>query len=102
LHLTISIPFIKDNKDAIKLPTFRGKAPIVASTSSEATSSKPPSTRDGKDFAWSRGLGIELSPLKTRSSRKKLAQDSSELIESVPSPTDNGPLRAMKALVREK
>jgi hypothetical protein len=45
------IPFIKDNKDVIKLPTFQGKAPIDLSTTSEATSSKPQLTRDGKDFA---------------------------------------------------
>jgi hypothetical protein len=26
----------------------------------------------GKDLAWSRGLGLELSPVKTRSARKKM------------------------------
>jgi len=58
------IPFIKDNKDTTNLPTFQGKAPIDLYTPSEATSSNPQLTRDGKDYAWSKGLGIELSPLK--------------------------------------
>jgi len=58
------IPFIKDNKDAIKLPTYRGKALIEPSTILEATTSKDNLAKGGKDYAWSRGLGIELSPLK--------------------------------------
>lgn len=55
----------------------------------------------GKDFTWSKRLGFELSPLKTRSARKKA--------ELTPLPevnlttlTDLGALGGMKALARAK
>jgi len=96
------IPFIRDNNAAIKLPTYLGKAlPDVVSLSEETTSKSQPA-RDGKDFSSSRGLGIELSPLKAQSSWKKLAQKTLQIVESVPSSTNSGPLKAMKALAREK
>jgi hypothetical protein len=95
-------PFLRDNSDAIKLPTFIGKPykaiwilwrPVPLSNLHGVK---------GKEYAWSRGLGVELSPIKTRSSRKKLAQPSPVTDDSVPSSTDSGALRAMKALAREK
>jgi hypothetical protein len=67
------IPFIKDKSSSIKLPTFMGKAIHNASGDLEASTSKVKSGKEGKEYAWSRGLGIELSPLKTRSTRKKQA-----------------------------
>jgi hypothetical protein len=58
-------------------------------------------TEGGKEFAWSRGLGIELSPIKTRSARKSpvlnLKVDSAPIL-----PTDGKALRALKALARTK
>jgi hypothetical protein len=75
----------------------------------EATSSKVSSGREGKSFAWSRGIGVEISPIKTRSCRKKLSQPVKRLqrllpiiSETNPSTNDIGPLRAMKALARSK
>jgi hypothetical protein len=54
-----------------------------------------------KEYAWSQGLGIEHSPIKTRSARKKSTLDSSTV--SVPqSSTEGGALRALKALARSK
>jgi hypothetical protein len=55
----------------------------------------------GKDFSWSRGLGIELSLVKTRSARKKTC---TELKEDYAShfPTNGRALRALKALERTK
>jgi hypothetical protein len=55
----------------------------------------------GKEFVWSRGLGIELSPVKTRSARKKT---STVLKEDYVShlPTDGRALRDLKALARSK
>jgi hypothetical protein len=55
----------------------------------------------GKEFSWSRGLGIEHSPLKIRSARKKAS------IENVVEPTlqvsiDGGAHRALKALACSK
>jgi hypothetical protein len=56
------IPFIKDNKDAIKLPTYQGKALQDPSSLSEATTSNSHSARDGKDYAWSRGVTPMFPP----------------------------------------
>jgi hypothetical protein len=59
------------------------------------------SEKVGKEYAWSRGLGVETSPIKTRSSRKKstlATVDPSGQISS----TDGGALRALKALARKK
>jgi hypothetical protein len=68
------LPFIRDQKSTIPLPVYLGKAVFEDSTGGD----KPDTTvsrieGSGKEFAWSRGLGIEHSPIKTRSSRKKLA-----------------------------
>jgi hypothetical protein len=51
---------------------FLGKFVIIEdSGSGEAGCSKNTSEKLGKEYAWSRGLGIETSPIKTRSARKK-------------------------------
>jgi hypothetical protein len=63
---------------------------------------RPSPTKEGKDFAWSRGIGLELSPIKTRSCRKKLSQAVVKTTKIDSYSNDNGPLRAMKALAREK
>jgi hypothetical protein len=52
------IPFIRDNKEAIKLPIFLGKRALDIAGSSEDTSLKTKSAREGKDIAWSRGIGL--------------------------------------------
>jgi hypothetical protein len=55
----------------------------------------------GKEYVCSRGLGIEHSPIKTRSTRKKYATLSS--LDSVtPTTSEGGAIRAVKALAREK
>jgi hypothetical protein len=43
----------------------------------EASCSRSSDVKAGKEYAWSRGLGIEHSPIKTRSARKKSTLDSS-------------------------
>ena len=96
------IPFLKDNEEAIKLPIFKGKAPLSPSSLAKTSTSNLKSKK-ARDFAWSRGLSIELSPLKTRSTRKKLAQSSIPLIETItPSSSETRPLRALKALASAK
>jgi hypothetical protein len=57
--------------EAIKLPTFWGNSLLSTSDSAETSSSKHLSGVKGKDFAWSRGLGVEVSPIKTRSFGRK-------------------------------
>jgi hypothetical protein len=55
-----------------------------------------------KSFAWSRGIGVELSPLQTRSARKKKDCSSTQLAVLVVSTQDGKALRAMKAIARSK
>jgi hypothetical protein len=56
----------------------------------------------GKEVAWSRGLGIEHSPIKTRSFGKKLPGVTNQTCVDDSSTMDCGALRAMKALARGK
>jgi hypothetical protein len=54
------------------IPTYQGRSvvrrigPIGDSSSIEWNGEG-----SGKEFSWSRGLGFEISPIKTRSARKK-------------------------------
>jgi len=68
------IPFLKDNKEVSKLMIFLGKKTLAPEGSSEASSSKTILAKGGKYFAWSRGMGLELSPLKMQSGWKKKSQ----------------------------
>jgi hypothetical protein len=67
------IPPARENDPHIPIPVFLGKEIVSETPDGErASSSKPNTDGKGKEFAWSRGLGVEISPIKTRSSRKKL------------------------------
>jgi hypothetical protein len=55
-----------------------------------------------KEFSWSRGLGIEHSPIKTRSSQKKLAGVTKQPCDNDSFATNCGALRAPKAITRDK
>jgi hypothetical protein len=57
---------------------------------------------NGKDFSWSRGLGIEISPLKTISARRKAVACASTPYLQETNKFDQGALRGMKSLAREK
>lgn len=86
---------------ASQLPIYRGKD-IYQSSSGASTSSSIPQDIDKKSVTWSRGLGVELSPLQTRSSRKKKVDKSAQPSDpTVPAP-DGKALRALKALARTK
>jgi hypothetical protein len=71
--ITTLVPPIREVSGPIPLPTYLGKEVFKDSeysgTLGASTSSGEPT---GKDLAWSRGLGLEVSPIKTRSARKKL------------------------------
>jgi hypothetical protein len=86
----------------VKLPVYLGKSVIDdVATKGEANCSWSSAIEAGKEYAWSRGLGIEHSSIKTKSARKKMTLDSS--IVSVPqTSTEGGALRALKALARSK
>lgn len=95
------IPFVRGNKNITKLPVYKGKSMVGSRQDSEVNSSRV-NSGEGKEFAWTRGVGIELSPLKTRSSQKKLASHIQDKIDFSSSPIDGGPLRAVKAQAWEK
>jgi hypothetical protein len=82
-----------------QLPTYRGKEVISETTGAGTSNSK---LMDTKSFAWSRGLATELSPLQTRSSRKKKEAQGTQQMDSVLPSLDGKALRAMKALARSK
>jgi hypothetical protein len=99
LNSSSSRPFIPGNSS--QLPIFRGKELIDPSSKTD-TSNTLLTDKDRKDFAWSRGLGTELSPLQTRSSRKKKEISSIQPKVTVIPPMDGKALRALKALARSK
>jgi hypothetical protein len=102
LILDSLIPLNNVIAEATPLPTYLGKKIIDPSGFSEATSSKATTSTTGKNFVWSRGLAHELSPIKTRSNRKKRSQSTVQTIETTTSSPDLGNLRALKALARSK
>jgi hypothetical protein len=55
-----------------------------------------------KAYAWSRGLGIEYSPIKMRITRKKQQEKVISTTVVDPSTVESGALRVVKALAREK
>jgi hypothetical protein len=67
------IPFIRDTNTTIKLPTYMGKVIHDPTSDSGEINSLTYTEGNGKEFAWSRGLDIEHSPIKTRSTQKQLA-----------------------------
>jgi hypothetical protein len=64
------IPFIRDTNSIVKLPVYLGNIVYDSSSGGGASTSRTHTEGAGKEFAWSRGLGIEHSPIKTQSSRK--------------------------------
>jgi hypothetical protein len=56
----------------------------------------------GKEYSWSRGLGLEVSPIKMRSARKKNLLNTTLPVTQTNSLSENGALRGMKSLAREK
>jgi hypothetical protein len=56
----------------------------------------------GKEMAWSHGLGMEVSPIKIRSERKKLGSTPALGVQQSVSTHDMGVLRGVKSLARDK
>jgi hypothetical protein len=57
------------------------------------------SSTPGSDPHWSRGIGLELSPLKTRSARKK-TQTGMKASGNTATVSNQGALRGLKSLAR--
>jgi hypothetical protein len=84
-----------------QLPIFRGKELIRPGDEAGSSCSLGPGKSE-KAYAWSRGIGTELSPLQTRSSRKqKELQNPGKNASDLP-PLEGKALRALKALARSK
>jgi hypothetical protein len=49
----------------------------------------------GEDFAWSRGLGYEISPIKTRSARKKDGTNTNFFAQQISNKSKIGVLRGV-------
>jgi hypothetical protein len=97
--------------DSIPIYTYLGNTiiqPTLPSPDKPSTSNSPsldqPSfsnlpTSTNPDPHWSRGIGLELSPLKTRSARKRTQAGLKATGNSAPA-TTKGALRGLKALAR--
>jgi len=99
LSSSTSSQFLPDS--ATQLQIFRGKE-LIAPSIDVGTSSTQLTLKDAKNFAWSRGIGVELSPLQTRSSRKK--KEASSTLQTAPiiPALDGKALRTMKAMACSK
>jgi len=66
------VPTFKEIHQPVPIPTFQGRI-VVVSDSTRHYVGQPQWSREVslKDYAWTRGLGLELSPIKTRSAIKK-------------------------------
>jgi hypothetical protein len=93
------VPSYRGLIDPILLSTYLGQQvhqqPVMESKLDPINKSQ------GNAMAWSRGIGVELSPLKTRSPRKKSGQ-SSVPVTNPATTYDSGLLRGMKALAKAK
>ena len=102
LELDSLVPNGREIKETTILPTYLGKRSLEPMGSLEATSSKNKPGGEGKSYAWSRGIALEISPIKTRSCWKNLSQSTEQTTEISTSSTYIGSLRAMKAPARAK
>lgn len=88
----------------IPLDTFLGNSIIPPSYSSELSRVLEAGPGGSStSYSWSRGLGFETSPIKTRSERKKanLSRDSFEVV-TLSTGSDTGAFRGLKSLARAK
>jgi hypothetical protein len=96
------VPYIYGNATTVQLPIFLGKSVTNHVVGKEEDSSSRSNFGEvDKEFAWSRGIGIEISSIKTRSARKKDNVETSQILVSHLF-TEDGALRVVKALTRSK
>jgi hypothetical protein len=101
--ITSLVPSYREASSPIPIPTFLGKEVINrAETSGASGASTCVGEDSGKDLAWSRGLGFEVSPIKTRSARKKAGTNLTFSAHQLSTNIEQGALRGMKSLARAK
>jgi hypothetical protein len=95
--------FTKDDlpENCSHLHIYRGKEPINSAVGASTSLNHPIDTKE-KNFVWSRGISTELSPLQTRSSRKKKETMGSQQAPNDSNSQNGKALRALKALARSK
>jgi hypothetical protein len=88
---------------SVPLATFQGLSVIQPPIQTDLTyTSETGSGVAGTSYAWSRGLGFETSPIKTRSARKKASLCIDKKDQTISIVTDLGALRGLKSLARAK
>ena len=97
------VPTYRETLSPTPIPTYQGRSVVrrVGSVGDTGTFERS-GEGSGKEFTWSRGLGMDISPIKTRSARKKEVSDYTTPVTLTTNNTDNGALRSMKSLAREK
>jgi hypothetical protein len=98
-----SIGIVREVVSPVHFPIFSNRDEVTdgAQGSSVSNLSIPANSKE-KSFAWSRGLGMELSLIKTRSAWKRAGPTPSTATISIMSTGDLGALRGLKALARAK
>jgi hypothetical protein len=97
------VPLLREVDVFVPLSTFQGKNFVTLPGSTELTGQSGNRFGGvGTSYAWSRGLGFETSPIKTRSTRKKATLSVDTPDPPTTTVTDSGALRGMKALARAK
>jgi hypothetical protein len=104
IFLESLVPSIKEVQSPINLPTYKGRSVYHRPKPDGGVGSLGTIVgATGKEFMWSKGLGMETSPIKTRSARKN--KEASRLIfegSNLPVIIELGVLRGLKSLAREK
>jgi hypothetical protein len=96
------IPSLRETTSPIPLQTFWGTKVFVNSGCDIRREPNSEGEDQGRKLAWSRGLGSEVSPIKTRSARKKQELCLSTIEQPSTTTLDLGALRGMKSLARDK
>jgi hypothetical protein len=100
-HLT---PTFVEMMHLVPIPTYLGKSHIICDSRDLPSSSHCDNSFDpvGKDFSWSRGLGLETSPIKTCSARRKTRSSVTHPTVTSTDTSDLGALRGIKSLARSR
>jgi hypothetical protein len=97
------VPTYKGILQLVPIPTFQGRS-VVSTEGSSHTNGLLKRLGEGslKDFSWTRGLGLEISLIQTRSDRKNPLLFLRHQIYNFVITSDIGAHRGMKSLVRVK
>jgi len=97
------VPSFREASSPIPILTFLRKEFIIRAKDTRALGdSSSIGEGSGKNLAWSQGLGIEVSPIKTRSACKKTGKNISFFAQQLTTNLEQGALRGMKSLPRAK